>query len=127
MAKGDDIEERLVMFAVNIVKYTDQLPKTYAGAHIAGQILRSGTSPAAQYAEARGAESDRDFIHKLRICLKELNETQIWLRIISRSDLLSRTKSPGIIQECEELSRIINASIQTVRKRTSPHKLTIDH
>lgn len=125
MVKGDDIEERLVVFAVNIVKYSDQLPKTYAGAHIAGQILRSGSSPAAQYAEARGAESDQDFIHKLRICLKELNETHIWLKIIARSDLQSRAQIPGIIQECEELSRIINASIQTIKKRTSPRKLTI--
>jgi len=126
LAKGDDIEERLVEFAVNIVRFSGQLPKTYAGTHLARQVLRSGTSPAAQYAEARGAESDQDFIHKLRICLKELNETQIWLRIISRSDIIAGTKFPGLIQDCEELSRIINASIQTVRKRTSSHKVAID-
>lgn len=121
VVKGDDIEERLVAFAVDVVKYCDKLPRTFAGAHLARQLLRSGTSPAAQYAEARGAESDQDFIHKLKICLKELNETQIWLRIISRSELLSQPKLLGITQECEELSRIINASIQTVKKRTSTH------
>lgn len=117
MVKGEDIEERLVQFAVNIVKYSDQLPKTYAGAHFARQLLRSGTSPAAQYAEARGAESDQDFIHKLRICLKGLNETQIWLKIISRSDIHAKPQCQNMLQECEELSRIINAGIRTVKKR----------
>lgn len=120
MVKGEDIEERLVQFAVCIVKNTDRLPKTYAGAHIARQLLRCGTSPAAQYAEARGAESDQDFVHKLRICLKELNETQIWLKIIARTEIQPLSQWQSILQECEELSRIINASIRTVRNRTSP-------
>lgn len=77
MAKGDDIEERLVSFAVRVIKLCDSLPQTRAGSHIAGQLLRSGTSPAANYAEARNAESVNDFIHKLKICLKELNETLV--------------------------------------------------
>ena len=117
MAKGDDIEERLVNFAVRIVKFTNLLPKTHAGAHIAGQLLRSGTSPAAQYAEARGAESGNDFVHKMKICLKELNESHIWLKIIARSDLQSASQVDAIMLECEELCRIINASIQTMKKR----------
>jgi four helix bundle protein len=117
LAKGDDIEERLVDFAVEIVKFTNQLPKTPAGAHIAGQLLRSGTSPAAQYAEARGAESINDFIHKLKICIKELNETHIWLKIVTKSNIQPASQVDGIIQECEELCRIINASIQTAKKR----------
>ena len=71
MAKGDDIEERLVDFAGMIIGATDALPDTRAGNHLAGQLLRSGTSPAAHYAEARGAESDRDFVHKLKLCFKE--------------------------------------------------------
>ena len=65
MAKGDDIQERLINFAVSIIQLADKLPKTTAGRHIAGQILRSGTSPAPNYAEARSAESSNDFIHKL--------------------------------------------------------------
>ena len=79
MSKGDDIEERLIDFAVRVIKLSTALPKSPAGVHIANQILRSGTAPAAHYAEARGAESKNDFVHKLCICLKELNETRVWL------------------------------------------------
>lgn len=77
MAKGQDIEERLIAFGVRVINICQQLPRNYVGKHFANQLLRSGTAPAAHYAEARGAESRRDFIHKLKICLKELNESQI--------------------------------------------------
>src|SRR5882762_7261833 len=96
--KAHELEERLVDFAVRIIKLTSGLPKTPAGKHIAGQILRSGTSPAPNYGEARGAESPADFVHKLGIVLKELNETSIWLRIIERSEILRRELLIGIIQ-----------------------------
>src|SRR6266550_7344222 len=86
--RADELQERLIDFAVRIVILSANLPKTPAGKHIAGQILRSGTSPAPNYGEARGAESHADFIHKVRIVLKELNETSIWLRVIERSRLL---------------------------------------
>ena len=89
-ARADEPEDRLIDFAVRIIKLSANLPKTPAGKHIAGQILRSGTSPAPNYGEARGAESNADFVHKLGIVLKELNETSIWLRIIERSQLLKR-------------------------------------
>ena len=82
MAKGDDIQERLIDFAVNIIQLAAKLPRSSARKHISGQILRSGTSPAPNYAEARSAESSKDFIHKLKIALKELNETAVWLEII---------------------------------------------
>jgi four helix bundle protein len=118
MAKGDDIEARLIDFAVRIVKLCDQLPNTIAGNHIAGQLLRSGTALAAHYAEARGAESTKDFVHKLKICLKELNESKVWLTIIARSEMQPPSKLENITQECGELSRIINASIKTARKKT---------
>ena len=74
-ASADNLEERLIDFAVRVIKVADRLPKTPAGKHIAGQLLRSGTSPAPNYAEARGAESNADFVHKLKVALKELNET----------------------------------------------------
>src|SRR6266403_1953423 len=89
-AKADELEERLIAFAVRIIKLSVRLPKSPAGKHIAGQILRLGTSPAPNFGEARGAESHADFVHKLRIVLKELNETSIWLRIIERSEILKR-------------------------------------
>ena len=117
MAKGDDIEARLIEFAVRIVKICDELPKSRAGNHFAGQLLRSGTAPAAHYAEARGAESTNDFVHKLKLSLKELNETRVWLQIIARSDLLPEGKLRNVAQECGELCRIVNASIRTTKKR----------
>ena len=118
MAKGDDIQERLVDFAVRIVKLCDSLPSSYVGRHFANQLLRSGTAPAAHYSEARGAESDKDFIHKLKICLKELNESSIWLKIMTRSEIFSEAKMKDVSQECNELARIINASIKTAKSRT---------
>lgn len=116
MAKGDDIEERLVDFAIRIVMLSDSLPKSRSGSHIATQSLRSGTAPAAHYAEARNSESANDFIHKLKLCIKELNETRIWLKIITNSGMQPSSKMTAISQECDELCRIINASITTARK-----------
>jgi four helix bundle protein len=117
MAKGDDIQERFIAFAVNIIHLTSQLPKTPAGKHIAGQLLRSGTSPAPNYAEARAAESTNDFVHKLKVVLKELNETSVWLQISKRSKLLNETNLIKIFKECKELRMIIGASITTAEKR----------
>ena len=116
MAKGDDIEERLVDFAVRIVKLSDSLPNSRSGSHISNQSLRSGTAPAAHYAEARNAESTNDFIHKLKLCSKELNETRRWLSIITKSALQPPSQMSDITQECDELCRIINASIRTAKK-----------
>ena len=116
MAKGDDIQERLIDFAVGIIKLCSQLPKNQAAKHVAGQLLRCGTSPAANYGEARGAESTNDFVHKLGITLKELNESGIWLEIIKRSKMLPFSKIKSLTKECVELSKIISASIRTVGK-----------
>src|SRR5436190_9541151 len=100
--RADELEERLIDFAVPIVRLSARLPKTAAGRHIAMQILRSGTSPAPNYGEARGGESEADFVHKLRIVLKELNETSIWLRVIERSQLLKIELVAGIVKENSE-------------------------
>ena len=116
--RADELQERLIDFAVRIVILSANLPKTPAGKHIAGQILRSGTSPAPNYGEARGAESHADFIHKLAIVLKELNETSIWLKIIERSQLLRRELIRDIIGENSELCRIFTASLKTARRGT---------
>lgn len=112
---ADALEERLIDFAVRIIKLSASLPKTPAGKHIAGQIIRAGTSPAPNYGEARGAESDADFVHKLRIVLKELNETSIWLRIIKRCRLLREELLGDIIEESNSLSKIFTASLRTSR------------
>ncbi len=116
-SKADELEERLINFAVRVVKLSGRLPRTSAGRHIAGQILRSGTSPAPNYGEARGAESHADFIHKLGIVLKELNETAIWLRVIERSEMLKTELLAGIVEENRELCRILTASLKTARSK----------
>jgi four helix bundle protein len=116
-SQADGLEERLIDFAVRIVRLSARLPKTSAGRHIAGQILRSGTSPAPNYGEARGAESTADFVHKLRIVLKELNETLIWLRVIERSELLKAALLTDLIAENLELCKIFTTSLKTARGR----------
>ena len=116
--QADQLEERLVDFAVRIIKLASNLPRTPAGKHIAGQILRSGTSPAPNYGEARGAESHADFVHKLRVVLKELNETRIWLRMIERSDMLRAELIIDIIGENTELCRIFTSSLKTACRAT---------
>jgi four helix bundle protein len=113
-SKADELEDRLIDFAVRIIKLSASLPKTPAGKHVAGQILRSGTSPAPNYGEARGAESTADFIHKLRIVIKELNETATWLKVIDRSQLLKRELLVDIIEENRSLCRIFMTSLRTV-------------
>ena len=112
-SRADELEERLIDFAVRVIRLCASLPKTPAGKHISGQILRSGTSPAPNYAEARGAESQADFIHKLRIVLKELNETSVWLRVIDRSGLMRKELIVEIVGENRELCRIFSASLRT--------------
>jgi four helix bundle protein len=116
-SRANELEERLIDFAVRIVKLSANLPRTSAGKHIAGQIMRSGTSPAPNYGEARGAESHADFVHKLRIVLKELNETSIWLRVIQRSQLLRKELIADIVGENRELCRIFTASLKTANSR----------
>lgn len=114
--KANEIENRLIDFAVRVIKVADALPKTQAAKHIAGQLLRSGTSPAPNYAEALGAESNADFVHKLRIALKELNESCVWLKMICRAELMDESRLNDLIDENEQLCRILNASVKTARR-----------
>jgi four helix bundle protein len=113
--KGDDIADRLVALAVAIIKLVDALPDTPAGKHVAGQLLRAGTSPGANYEEARGAESKRDFLHKIGVTLKELQETRYWLQVVTGSNLLKDHPVGDVLCEAEELCRIIGASKRTLR------------
>ena len=85
-----DLEERLLEFASAVIDVSEKLPNTRAGNHVAGQILRSGTSPYPNHGEAEDAESGDDFIHKLKICLKELRETRRWARLIGRKGWAKR-------------------------------------
>ncbi len=112
-SKAHALQRRLVSFAAEIVQLSAKLPRTAQAGHMAKQVLRSGTAAAANYGEARGAESRSDFVHKLRIVLKELNETGIWLELIIATSLLPQDKSTRLVAENEELCRIIAASIKT--------------
>ena len=114
---ADQLEDRLINFAVSIIHLAARLPRTPAGKHVSGQILRSGTSPAPNYGEARGAESRADFTHKIRVVFKELNETLVWLRIIERSRLLPAKLLIDIIQENGDLCKIFGATLRTTRVR----------
>jgi len=115
-SKSDELQLRLIAFASKVVEISAKLPRTAQGRHICSQILRSGTSTAANYAEARGAESRAGFVHKLRIVLKELNETAVWLQLISQCSLLAGEIPSPLIAENQELCRIIAASVKTARQ-----------
>ena len=113
MMKAQELEDRLIDFAVMVIGVVEVLPSSKAGNHIGGQMIRSGTSPAPNYGEARSAESRRDFIHKMKISLKELRETMIWLKIISRKQLVDDSLVSRVIAECDELIAIFIASTRT--------------
>ena len=102
-----DLEDRLLEYAVRIIRATESMKRTAAGLHLADQLLRSGTSPYGNHGEAEGAESRDDFIHKLRVCFKELRESRRWLRLIQRADLIEKPELLGaLINDADELVRI---------------------
>ena len=114
--KSKDIEDRMLEFAVRIGRVVNSLPENRLGRHIANQLIRSGTSPAANYAEASAAESKKDFIHKLGITLKELRETLIWLKLVIKSELLPSHRVEDLLDECEQLGNIVGKSLLTAKK-----------
>ena len=113
-----DLEERLIDFAVRIIRTAESLPKTRAGNHIAGQLIRCGTSPAPNYGEAQSAESRSDFIHKMKVSLKELRETRIWLLMIVKANLIKPpSKLEPLIHENNELISIFVTSVKTAKQK----------
>ena len=113
-----DLEERLIDFAVRIIRTAESLPKTRAGNHIAGLLIRCGTSPAPNYGEAQSAESRSDFIHKMKVSLKELRETRIWLLMIVKADLIKpMSKLEPLINENNELISIFVTSVKTAKQK----------
>ena len=109
-----DLEERLLEFSVRIIKIVEQLPNNRTGNHVAGQLLKSGTSPYPNHGEAQAAESPKDFVHKLRISLKEFRETQRWLKLIQKVPLIKKPELLNdILEETEELIKIFVTSIKT--------------
>ena len=111
-----DLEERLINFGVAMIKTAEKLPKSFAGNHLAGQLVRSGTSPALNYGEAISAESRNDFIHKMKVALKELRETNNCLRMIHQLKWLDNEMILPEIKECNELISIFVKSIATAQR-----------
>jgi len=107
------LEERLIDFAVIIIGIVESLPNSKAGNHIANQLIRSGTSPAPNYGEAQSAESRKDFIHKMKISLKELRETLVWLKVVVRRHMGNLDEVQAAINECNELVAIFVRSTKT--------------
>ncbi len=115
-----DLEDRWLDLAMAVVELTDDLSNTRAGNHIAGQLLRCGTSPYGHHGEVKSAESRKDFIHKLKVCLKELRETRRWLRLVSRLKKMNQVpRLVPCLAEIEELIRIFVASVRTAEKRNA--------
>ena len=118
-----DLEERLIAFAAMVTDVVEALPNTRAGNHIGGQLIRSGTAPASIYGEAQAAESRRDFIHKMKVALKELRESRVWLLLAKRRDLVTPTSLlDSTLKECDELISIFVASVNTAEGRRTKAK-----
>ncbi len=111
-----DLQERLIDFSIKIIESAEKLPRDNFGIYMSNQMIRSGIAPALNYGEAQVAESRSDFVHKMKICLKELNETFISLSIIKKKIKTNLTTDPNeLITECKELMRIFAKSISTAK------------
>ena len=119
MERKFDLDERLIKFAVTIIDIAESLPKTFAGNHIANQLVRSGTSPALNYGEAQSAESRNDFIHKMKVSAKELRETYNGLRIINTKNWYPEEKIVPVLDENNQLISIFVKSIETAKKNNA--------
>lgn len=119
--KPEQLADRLLDFAVEIIKITDALPNTVVGRHVAGQMVRAGTSCGSNYEEACGAESRSDFVHKMSIVLKELKESRFWLRLIPRTEMLASHHTEPVLEECQQLCAIVARSILTAKRKRSPN------
>jgi four helix bundle protein len=117
-----DLRKRLLRFAIEIGWVCEQLPESKLGSQISDQLVRSGTSPGPNYEEACAAESRRDFIHKMSISLKELRESDFWLRLIAEADLLKNPRLDSLLDECNQLCRIFGKSIITARRNDPKQK-----
>ncbi len=110
-----DLENRLVKFAILILEVCDLLPSTKAANNLEHQMSKSGTAPALMYGEVQAAESRADFIHKMKMLLKELRETRVILRIISEKPIIKHEKIELASKECNELIGIFSKSIKTAK------------
>src|SRR6185503_10717140 len=116
----NELSDRLWQFAARLTKVVDALPDTRTGRHVAGQLIHCGTAAPPNYDEGRVAESRADFAHKINIALKELVETEGWLKFVVIAELLPASKLTSVLAECGELCRILNSSVATAKGRRKP-------
>ena len=119
MEKKYDLEDQLIEFASRAIDVSEALPNTLAGNHLAGQLLRSGTSPCLQYGEAQSAESRNDFIHKMKISCKELRESLNCLRLINKKKWFSENELTQLLDENNQLIAIFAKSLETAKKNSA--------
>ncbi|MFA5689036.1 MAG: four helix bundle protein [Kiritimatiellales bacterium] len=112
-----DLEDRLIDFATRCINVSESLSGSRAGIHLSDQLVRSGTSPALNYGEAQAAESHKDFVHKMKVCLKELRESLVCLKIIVKAGLSSEERLAPLIKETDELVAIFVSSIKTAKNK----------
>jgi four helix bundle protein len=115
-----DLAERLLDYSARIVKVAQALPRTLTGRTLGDQLLRSGTAVGAHYEEAQGAESRDDFVHKLQIALKELRESNYWLRLLAKSGILEPERLAGLINESEQLRAILSKVVARTKGKVKP-------
>ena len=113
-----EFSERLWDFAVNVAQVVESIPDTRVGRHVAGQLIRCGTSSAPNYDEGCDAESRKDFAHKLAIAMKEMRETSGWLRFLVKVKLVPREEIDSLIDESMQLRNMLGSSLKTVRRRS---------
>ncbi|MET0392509.1 MAG: four helix bundle protein [Chitinophagaceae bacterium] len=118
--KKFDLEDRLVDFSARVIDVVEALPTARAGNYIAGQLIRCGIAPALLYGEAQSAESREDFIHKMKIVVKELKETRVCIKLIRRKEMIKPVQRlEPVSLENEELIAIVSKSIETAKKNKS--------
>lgn len=113
--KGENISQRLLNFANQVLQIVSKLPRDFAAKHIAKQLVRSATGSGSNYEEARGAESRADFVHKIKVSAKEMRESHYWLRLLDNSKIVVETDLSSVIREAHELVAILTASAKTAQ------------
>jgi len=111
------LESRLLAYAIRIVRLVSALPRTLVGRRIGDQLLRAGTSPGANYQEARAAESQADFVHKLQIALKELRESRYWLQVLTGAEVVPPDKLTDLLDEATQLVAMLSKAVATAKKK----------
>ena len=120
----EELSNRLWCFAARIGKVVDALPATRLGRHVANQLVRSGTAAAPNYDEGRVGESRADFVHKVNVALKEMVETRGWLKFIGTAELLPEQRITSLLDECDQLCRILGKSVATARSNANEQNTT---